>query len=52
VDEDDDRFPDFFVGFKKAVVDAELSSAVADDNRAIRRKSHSILRPKPKPLQS
>src|SRR6267378_1619388 len=43
VDENDYRFPDLFVGAKKAVVDAEIAPAIADDNGSIGRESHAIL---------
>jgi hypothetical protein len=52
VDENDYRLPDLFVGTKKAVVDAELASAVADDNGSIGRESHAIPRTKTEPLET
>src|SRR5258706_1306932 len=50
VDEDDDRLPYLFVGAEEAVVDPELTAAVADNNRAITCQPDAVLRAESKPL--
>jgi hypothetical protein len=46
------RLPHVLVGLEKAVVDAELAAAVADDDRAVGREPHTVLRAKAESLQS
>src|SRR5688572_26179444 len=52
VHEDDDCLPHFLAGAKKAVVDPQLSTAVADDDRAIGGEPHPILRAEPQALKA
>jgi hypothetical protein len=51
VDKSDDRPPHVFIGAEEAVVDPELATAIADDDRAVGREPDTVLSSETDPLQ-